>query len=146
MDVNFSEVLPDARVLELISNSYYEVKDYVDYLTKLLSAATDSSDREILKIIRLNEEKHAKLLYGIYKTIGSGEMEKKESAPGISLDGRTIIEEYEKCIFYSLDAADHFRRIYFSFLNVEIRDKIYEIISDEENHGVKFTYLYAKYR
>lgn len=115
-----------------------------EYYRKLINKATCRDDKEILRQISLDEQKHERIFTDIYQKV-TGEK------PHISIKtvrdlSENVLLDFEKSIFDEMEAVEFYRQIYFLFLDVEIRDMLYEIITDEQNHAVKMTYLYSKYK
>ena len=120
-----------------------EIHDREHY-KRLIHKVSDRDDKEILRQISLDEQKHERIFTDIYTKVTGKKphvTNKKEHEPSDN-----ILSDFEKSIFDETEAVEFYRQIYFSFLDLETRDMLYEVITDEQNHAVKLTYLYSKYR
>lgn len=131
-------------LLDMIKEAIKDEANDADYYGNLLQEAPSTEDREILRQIRMDELKHYKLFNDIYRKITS------EQLNDIQADSKNIsnnlVEEFEKGIFDELEAVEFYRKLLFAFLDLEIRDILFEIITDEQAHSQKMNYLYCKYK
>ncbi len=118
-----------------------ELKDK-DYYMQMMDQVNDKEVKEILRQMSLDEQKHYKYLSQIYKQLTGNEPVVQVGKVEIS---GNILEEITKAFFGELEAVEVYRRLMFLFLNLQIRDMIYEIITDEQAHAAKLNYLYTKY-
>ncbi len=140
---NFMPAKPDEKLLDMLLEAIKDEMEDAEYCSNLCNLLTQKGDQEIVRHIRMDELKHAKLLQEIYFNLTG-----KKACPKINPERTSdnVALELEKSMFKVLSGIAFYRKIYFSFLNIEIRDMIYEILTDEQCHATKFSYLYAKYR
>ncbi len=132
---------PDRKILDLLIEALTdEQKDFV-YYGKLMNMARSQEDKDIIRDIQMDEQKHFMLLSDIYYKL-TGRKPKIEAE--VKPIGRDLLAEYEKSIFGELGGNEFYRKLYFAFMNVQFRDIIFELMSDEMAHAVKFNYLYSK--
>ncbi len=107
----------------------------------LLQMAPDKKQSEIIESIRNDEIKHFKMFRMIYEEITcehpcnqqqGEEFERPES----------YCDAIEKAIFGELDAVELYRKIMFGLCLQRHRDMLFEIITDEMKHSVKWNFLY----
>lgn len=55
----------------------------------------------------------------------------------------SLIEGVESSIDGELEAVELYRDIHAMLPNKQMRDMLYEIITDEQEHAIRFTYLYS---
>ncbi len=131
----------DRKIIEMLIEALKdETMDY-NYYGKLANLARTQEDKEIIKGVQMDEQKHFLLISDIYFKM-TGEKPKVEA--GVKPISRNLLREYEKSILSEINGMEFYRKLYFSFLNVQIRDMIFEILTDEQQHSTKFTYLFAK--
>ena len=109
----------------------------------MMEQVNDLEVKEILRQMSLDEQKHYKYLSQIYKQLTGNEPVVQVGKVEIS---GNILEEIAKAFFGELEAVEIYRRLMFLFLNLQIRDMIYEIITDEQAHAAKLNYINTKYR
>lgn len=56
-----------------------------------------------------------------------------------------MAENFSNALFGELSAVEFYRKLYFAFLNPELRDALFEIITDEQGHAQILNYMYSKY-
>ncbi|BBB90276.1 MAG TPA: ferritin-like domain-containing protein [Methylomusa anaerophila] len=118
-----------------------EVSDRAFYQC-LIKIAPDCDQQEIIKSIRDDEIKHFKMFRRIYREITC-----EQPVP----DQQEKFEEPEsycagiqKAIFGELNAVEVYREIMFGLCTRRHRDMLFEIITDEIKHSVKWNFLYTK--
>lgn len=118
-----------------------EASDRVFY-QNLLKIAPDCEQQEIIKSIRDDEIKHFKMFRMIYQEITC-----EQPMPEQKQDCEKP-EDYcsaiEKAIFGELGAVELYRKIMFGLCTQRHRDMLFEIITDEIKHSVKWNFLYTK--
>jgi rubrerythrin len=132
---------PDDLILDMLRSAMIDEKEGSDYYLRLMSLATCVKDKEILKTISQNEFKHFKILEEIYTNLTG---EKYDFCFEPRPIGANLAHEYEVCICAEISDFEFYRKLYFGFLNVQIRDMLYEIMTDEQNHAIKLSHLYSK--
>ncbi|MDR1067044.1 MAG: ferritin-like domain-containing protein [Clostridiales bacterium] len=110
-------------------------------IEQLMYIARSPEDRETLRQIRMDEQKHYKLFQEVCHAIG-GEKPHVEAERFDVYDD--AIKAYEKKMFKKHKSVDFYRKILFAVASPLLRDMLYEIITDEQNHASQFMYLYAK--
>ena len=142
------------QMLLMAMKNELEDKNYYNALSKKIN---NKQDAEIINQIGLDEQKHYKYLYDIYKKIISSwdnsnydldqenlliNLEKDLNDPELN---NNILEDFTNSMLDELDTVEFYRRLLFLFLDLQIRDMLYEIITDEQAHAIKFSYLFSKY-
>jgi rubrerythrin len=51
----------------------------------------------------------------------------------------------DKRIFMAIEYVEFYRKIYFLVYPIEFKQMLYEMITDEQNHAIKYMHLYQKY-
>lgn len=134
----------DKKLLEMLSMGIEDSIQTAAFYKAMMNTIRIPNDVEIIRNAYLDELKHKKLLQEIYY-IATGETAPDYCPQRVQLSNNTL-ENIQKALFDSLETADFFRELYFSFLNLEIRDMLFEMLTDKQDHGTRFNYLFAKYR
>mgnify|MGYP000896845705 FL=1 len=108
----------------------------------LLKIAPDCAQREIIKSIRDDEIKHFKMVRMIYQEI-TCEQPEPEQQPEFE-EPENYCAAIQKAIFGELEAVELYRKIMFGLCSQRHRDMMFEIITDELKHAVKWNFLYTK--
>lgn len=107
----------------------------------LLNIAPDQEQCEIIKSIRNDEIKHFKMFRMIYQEITCEPPVAKQKEFQEPDSYCTAIQE---AIFGELGAVETYRKILFGLCTQRHRDMLFEIITDELKHSVKWNFLYSK--
>lgn len=127
-------------ILDALSD---EAKDRAFYQCLLKMAP--ECDREIIKSIRNDEIKHFKMFRMIFQEITCESPPRPEKA-GEFEEPEHYCAALQKSVFGELEAVEFYRRIMFGLCSQRHRDMLFEIITDEIKHSVKFNFLYTKNR
>ncbi len=110
----------------------------------LLEIAPDCEQRDIIKSIRDDEIKHFKMFRMIYREITCEPPVAKQKQDFEMPDN--YCAAIQQAIFGELGAVETYRKIMFGLCSQRHRDMLFEIISDELKHSVKWNFLYSKNR
>lgn len=136
----------DRQILELLKAALKDEEEDAAYYAKLMNELplSEHHDKEIIRHIRNDECKHHKIIESIYCRVAG------KKPPEIRCEDKSptgnLVKDFEKSIFGELEGSAFYRKLYFLFCDMETRDMLYEIITDEQCHATKFCYLYSKYR
>lgn len=130
-------------LLDMIKEAIKDEQTDADYYGNLSEKVTEKDDKETLNKIKMDEIKHNKMFNDIYYQLTG---ERVETTPESVVIGDNLCEEFESSMFNELEAVEFYRKLLFAFLNLEIRDTLFEIITDEQAHAQKLNYLYCKYK
>lgn len=130
----------DEYILELIREAISDEYRDANYYEELSKMANTPEAQRVLRKIHLDELKHFKIFQEIYYQLTGEKAEVNYEKSEIE---GSLAENYSKSIFNELEAVEFYRIILFSFLNIPIRDWLYEIITDEQAHAQKLNYLYT---
>lgn len=132
----------DEDIVLLIENAINDAANDIVSFNTISENFSDASDKELIKGIEMDKIKQKKYLEDIYYF-----------AVGKKFDSEIKYDNKEKLnnpgiikikLFEEMEEIDFLRKIYFSFVNLSIRDMIYEVITDLQNHAIKLTYLLSK--
>lgn len=134
----------DKKILDMITKALSDESQAVDYYSRLINKIENPKDKEIVRGIMLDEKKHFKYLNEIYKKLtGRNAMNIKFEPKPVS---DNLVKDFEDSLFDELEAFEFYRTLMFAFLDLQIRDTIFEIMTDEQEHATKFNFLYSKYK
>ena len=103
----------------------------------------EKDDREIINSILLDETKHKKFLRHIY-TLMTGQEPYEITTEDIILK-ESIPENLSDAILDEAEAVKFYRELMMNSDDAEIRDLLFEIMTDEANHAALGNYLFTKY-
>ena len=136
---------PNEKVLAVIQSAWEDERQNEAHIHRLMKLAKDPSDREMLRMLRMDEHKHAKYFGEIYQKL-SGRALPRDGSITRQPPGWNFYSECEKMMLKCTENVEFYRRIYFGFTDQDIRDTLFEIITDEMNMAVKMTHLCNKNR
>ena len=121
-----------------------EIRDahFYDSIAEMLS---DEDDRKIFHKIHHDEDKHKKIFTEIYEILTGETPSPEELMTDEKEISENMIQNFSDAIFDELSAVEFYRKLYFAFLNQEIRDSLFEVITDEQSHAQILNYMYSKY-
>ncbi|ABK60961.1 ferritin-like domain-containing protein [Clostridium novyi] len=134
---NNQEKLKEA--LSLIKSSVSGEKEDEMFYDYLISLAPTDKQKDIIITIRDDERKHNKMFRNIYKDITGKDVviEKEEKF----VEPKSYIAGVEKALFGELSAVEKYRKIMADLPYTIYRDMVFEIITDEIKHAIKYNYI-----
>ncbi|KEH87242.1 rubrerythrin [Clostridium novyi A str. BKT29909] len=134
---NNQEKLKEA--LSLIKSSVSGEKEDEMFYDYLISLAPTDKQKDIIITIRDDERKHNKMFRNIYKDITGKDVviEKEEKF----VEPKSYIAGVEKALFGELSAVEKYRKIMADLPYTMYRDMVFEIITDEIKHAIKYNYI-----
>ncbi|MDR3239836.1 MAG: ferritin-like domain-containing protein [Clostridiales bacterium] len=137
---------PDQKILDILLEALKDATMSSAYLLHLHERADDPAEKEILRQIRMTGLKHIRLFQSIHQQLTGEEAVIPDSTAFLTRKvSEDLSEEYAKTILSKLESAEYCRKIYFGFASAEIRDILFEIITDEQNMAIQFNYLYSRF-
>lgn len=140
LDSNMSDVL------EVIVESMEDEKEDALFYEFLISSTTRENEKEMIRAIRDDEKRHSMLLRQLYKSItGMDYMSKNQNMQTKSMiTNMTYLQGLEKAFKNEIKAFEKYRKILFLVTNKEDYNKLFEIMTDEMKHAIKYNYLITK--
>ena len=136
---------PNQKVLEILQSAWEGERESEVCIHKLIKLAKDPSDKETLRLLYMDEHKHVKFFAEIYKKL-SGRAAPQDARVTQRPLCWDLHSECEKMIHRYTENVEFYRKIYFGFTDNDIRDILFEIITDEMNMAVKMTHMCSKNR
>lgn len=143
MGENMQHMQPSKELLDMILEAMKDERhDRVKYKNMMDMAKCDKVKKQINFAFE-DEGKHYKMFQRIYYMLTG----KKIDVPIPPVEKyNKLIDAIESSINGELAAVELYRKIYSMLPNRRLRDMLYEIITDEQEHATRFTYLYAMER
>ncbi|MFC7442977.1 ferritin family protein [Laceyella putida] len=112
---------------------------FYDYL---IQHAPSQEDREVITSIRNDERKHRRMFREMYYSLTGQTIEGDEYEP--FTPPASYLEGLRRAIFGESGAVELYRKIYFTIPRKAFKNMVFEIMTDELKHGIRYNYLYAK--
>lgn len=125
-------------IMEALADEASDRRFY-QYLMKI---APDDEQQNIIKLIRDDEIKHCKMFRMIYQEITCEAPLTKQNKD--FTEPESYCAALQQAIFGELNAVELYRKILFGMCYRKHRDMLFEIITDELKHSVKWNFLYSK--
>lgn len=133
----------DDKVIDIILESLKNEKRDILYYTKLIKICKSEEEKNILHEIRVDDQKHEKIFRQVYYKAVYKEPLIKVEVRNIGFD---ISKEYNKLIFEKLKTVEFYKKLYFIIKNPEVGNMLFDIITDEQCHAIKLTYLNSLFK
>ncbi|WP_243429130.1 ferritin-like domain-containing protein [Clostridium pascui] len=129
------------RCLEIIKESVQGEKNDELFYNYLISTAPTDEEKMIITSIRNDEIKHNKMFRSIYKYFTNKDITASEDEtfqrPASYIDGIRV------ALFGELSAVERYRDIKKCLPLGTFRDMLFEIITDEIKHAIKYNYIFT---
>lgn len=128
-------------VLPLIKEALKDEKSDARFYEWLIKQAPEE-DRKIIEGIRNDEKKHAKLFKLIYRTLTGQEI---EGNPAETFEPpSSYVQALAMAVSGESGAVELYRKIYFAVPGEVFKNMLFEIMTDELKHGIRYSFLYSK--
>ncbi|MDR1000607.1 MAG: ferritin-like domain-containing protein [Clostridiales bacterium] len=146
----YTSLSPDQKILDILCAAAEAEQESVHFFGELIKLFKDGSDKENLRLIRIDEQRHEKYFCEIHKFITGSTPVIAQRMPRGKLAGLThggeLAQACEKAMYSALENVEFYRLIHSSFSNHNIRETLFEIMTDEQNIAIKMSHLYQKIR
>lgn len=128
------------NILDLIIEAMKDERhDRAKYKMMMDMAKTDK-EREQIKYAYEDEGKHYKMFQYIYYQLTGDQID--IPTPEVE-EYDNLTDAVESSINGELEAVELYRKIQSLLPTIGLRDMLFEIITDEQEHATRFTYLYS---
>ena len=117
-----------------------ERHDRVKY-KRMMEMTTDPMVKKQIKFAYDDEGKHYKMFNQIYYALTGKQVDIPLPTDIEKYD--TLMEAVQSSIEGENEAVDLYRQIFSLMTNKQMRDMVFEIITDEQEHAGRFIYLYS---
>ncbi len=138
----------DKRLLELLNIAKEEINQSIQSYNALMANGAMENDMELLRNAYLDEIKHLQQLQEILYIL-SGET--AQAAQGENQSASTVVQSppssaIEKTLLQEMEQTDFFRELFLCMPQTELRDILFEIITDKQDHCIRLCFLFTKYQ
>jgi rubrerythrin len=134
---------PNTYVIEMLNDMLVDEATDAAYYKKVAEIINDSADSDIVRRISMDEEKHYKMLKDIYKKLEGEEMQ--DAVANDKTLANNTADIFSSAVMGELAGAEAYRTLMFALANPQLRDYVFEILTDEQEHAALMNYLFAKY-
>lgn len=137
----------DKHLLGLLSTAIWDTEELAPLFEELSQNAGLGKDASTLRSAYLDSLKHSKQLKDIYYQI-TGQRPSKEKnnrAKPTKLPGQ-LSEALEMLFLDELENTDFYRDLFLLMPPGQLRDTLFELITDKQDHCNRLCYLYSKYK
>ena len=113
---------------------------FYDYL---ISLAPTEEEKDIIASIRDDERGHNKMFRQIYRSITGVTLPPASASDEEFIKPASYLEGIKKALFGELSAVERYREIRRGLPTTMFRDMLFNIITDEIKHSVKYNYLFT---
>jgi len=131
------------KITDMLEDAILDERHDSAFYKQLSQNVDDSTDRDILWSMHLDEMKHEIYLTEIYKHLTQTPLTTEQPTVELAPD---ILKNFESSLFGEISAVSFYRKLLFAFADRPTRDILYEIITDEQRHASFLNYLYSKYK
>ncbi|MCL2851888.1 MAG: hypothetical protein FWE20_02465 [Defluviitaleaceae bacterium] len=122
----------DILVMQMVAETMSAKRAWIMQLDMMMQRDERDDVRETLRLIRLDELKHVRLLSQLPMSAESGGDDGQRPEGVIS---------YNRAAKLKLKSSEFVRKIYYSFFDTPTRDMLFEIVCDDTNNAVRFSLL-----
>lgn len=137
---NPMKVSVDPRLLDLIIEAMKDERHDRAKYKIMMDMSKDEKVRNQIRFAYEDEGKHYEMFKKLYYQLTG----KTIDVPAPELERyNSFLDAIESSINGELEAVEMYRDIRSMLPTTEMRDALYEIITDEQEHATRFVYLYA---
>ena len=148
LSVTKQDLKQDKRLLELLEIAQQETMEALSAFDALIKNEALQPDIETLRNAYLDEIKHLKLLQEIlYNIFGkSSSTQQTEQPTTTKTVSQNVASEIEKTLHQEMEQTDFFRELLVAIPETDLRDILFEIITDKQDHCIRLCFLFSKYQ
>lgn len=148
LSVTKEDLKQDKRILELLEIAQQETIQSLSAFDALIKNEALQPDIETLRNSYLDEIKHLKLLQEILYNITGKSSPAQQTTQSTAAKATTqnIPSEIEKALHQEMEQTDFFRELLIAMPETDLRDILFEIITDKQDHCIRLCFLFSKYK
>ncbi|NDO47335.1 ferritin-like domain-containing protein [Clostridium sp. MD294] len=148
LSVTKQDLKQDKRLLELLEIAQQETIESLSAFEALIKNEALQPDIETLRNAYLDEIKHLKLLQEIlYNITGKpSSMQQPTQSTATETTHQNVSSEIEKTLHQEMEQTDFFRELLIAIPETDLRDILFEIITDKQDHCIRLCFLFSKYK
>jgi rubrerythrin len=139
----------DKKLIEMISAAVTTSEESAKVYKNLQNELVSESDKATARGIMLDNAKHCRQLGDIMRNITGSPLEAPAAPPAAPIikGVRILLPGFFEDRFHTeLTNVELFRQIYFSLIDLELRDILFEIITDKQRHALCMCLMHSKYK
>ncbi len=145
--VTKEDLKQDQRLLQLLEIAQQETQQSLSAFDALMKNKALQQDIETLRNAYLDEVKHLKLLQEIwYNITGQSQSQAQPISKNSTANSEAVGTEIEKTLMQEMEQTDFFRELLMLISETDLRDILYEIITDKQDHCIRLCFLFSKYQ
>ncbi len=145
-DASLAELAKDEKFLEILDLALTETGEMEQRYNRLSNAYPLLSAAPALKTMMLDEQKGKKRIQEIFFSVMGENMESPEIKNPTQNNEEINAEKYlEQTLLKELDLSNFYRNLFLAISVPELRDLIFELFTDKQNHIGGLNYVYSKY-
>lgn len=145
--VTKEDLKQDQRLLQLLEIAQQETQQSLSAFDALMKNKALQQDIETLRNAYLDEVKHLKLLQEIWYNITSqSQSQAQPISKNSTANSEAVGTEIEKTLMQEMEQTDFFRELLMLISETDLRDILYEIITDKQDHCIRLCFLFSKYQ
>jgi len=152
--INPPETFPDnlepaddvnVYIIQMLIESIKDETADSQFYDELSNMLDNDDDVKVFHKMICDEKKHMKIFTEIYEILTGSEPSDEDMKTDKKPVSEDMTKNFSDSLFNELAAVEFYRKLYFVFLNTELRDALFEIITDEQAHAQILNYMYSKY-
>lgn len=116
-----------------------EMHDTIKY-RRMLGMAQDEKIKKQINFPYEDEQKHSKMFQQLYTKLFGQPI--NIQAPKVETYNN-LLDAVESSIDGELEAVELYKKILFALPNNKMKEVVYDIITDEQEHATRFVYVYS---
>ncbi len=132
-------------IIEMVTEAIKDGMADSGFYGTIANMLGDENDSKIFYKIVCDKKKHEKIFAEIYEMLTGNSFSDEDTKCDRKPVSENMAENFSNAIFDELSNVEFYRKLYFAFLNTELRDALFEIITDTQAHAQILNYMYSKY-
>lgn len=134
---------PNKYITELVKDVLKVKEKTIHFYENLAEDVSDIDDKEKLRQICLDENKHYNMLKDMYNKMADNSYE-PDNLKEENSEKDNVLNRIAAAIDKELESVEVFRPILFALENPLFKNYLQEIITDEQNHAARLNFMYSK--
>ena len=144
--VTKQDLSQDKRLLELLNIAQQEIQQSMQSYSNLMQNNAIKNDTELLRNAYLDEIKHLQQLREMLYIISGKTPSTNTVNQTSAMTENNIASAIEKTLMQEMEQTDFFRELLLCIPQTDLRDILFEIITDKQDHCIRLCFLFTKYQ
>lgn len=133
-----------AEIIQIIVDSINDEKEDEMFYDFLIRSTATREDQDMITSIRNDERHHRELLKEVYKSLTGKPFTESQNRDMAQDEKITYMQGLRKAFMGEITAFERYRKVLSRMIDRQNYNKIFEIMTDEMKHAIKYNYLIAK--